>query len=163
LASQEQSSGDGQVDAAVAEFIKEEVGKVYVSDWMLIDQQLIDGFADTTRDWNFMHVDPEAAAKTEFGGTIAHGFLVLSLLAPLRTEIPRQRFPGLRVGVNYGLDRVRWVSPVHSGKRIRGHFTVAAITEDGPGRFREEMDVVVEVEGSDRPSMIARWLTMYLL
>jgi len=148
---------------AISTFISDEVGKVYESNWMLVDQALIDGFANVTRDWNFLHIDPEAAAQTEFGGTIAHGFLVLSLLAPLRSETPRPRFPGLRVGVNYGFERVRWVQPVHSGSRIRATFRIEAITETGPGRYREELDVVVKVEGLDRPAVAARWLTMYFL
>lgn len=151
------------MQAAISEFIRSETGKTYVSDWMMVDQALIDSFADVTRDWNFMHVDPEAAGQTEFGGTIAHGFLVLSLLAPLRSETPRPRFPGLRVGVNYGLERVRWVQPVRSDSRIRATFRIDAITENGPGRYREELDVVVEVEGLERPAMAARWLTMYML
>ncbi len=151
------------MQAAIAEYIKSEVGKTYVSDWMEVDQALIDNFADVTRDWNFLHVDSEAAAQTEFGGTIAHGFLVLSLLAPLRSETPRPRFPGLRVGVNYGFEKVRWVQPVRSGSRIRATFRIAAITETDPGRFREEQDVVVEVEGLERPAVAARWLTMYIL
>lgn len=148
---------------AVGDFIRDEIGKTYVSDWMLVDQPLIDSFADVTRDWMFLHVDPEAAAQTEFGGTIAHGFLVLSLLAPLRSGTPRPRFPGLRLGVNYGFERVRWVQPVRSGSRIRASFRVEAIIEAGPGRYREELDVTVEVEGLERPAVAARWLTMYML
>ena len=147
----------------ISAYISDEVGKTYVSGWMDVDQALIDSFADVTRDWNFLHVDPEAAAETEFGGTIAHGFLVLSLLAPLRSETPRPRFPGLRVGVNYGFEKVRWVQPVRSGSRIRATFRVEAIIETDPGRFREELDVVVEVEGIKRPAVAARWLTMYIL
>jgi acyl dehydratase len=147
----------------IAQFVRSETGKTYVSDWMLVDQALIDRFADCTRDWNFMHVDPVAAGETEFGGTIAHGFLVLSLLAPLRSATPRPSFPGLRVGVNYGLEKVRWVQPVRSGSRIRASFHIAAIKETAPGRYREEMDVVVECEGLERPAVVARWLTMYIL
>jgi acyl dehydratase len=147
----------------VAAFIGTEVGKNYVSDWLLVDQELIDRFADTTRDWMFLHVDPEKAAQTEFGGTIAHGFLLLSLMAPLRSGTPRPSLPGLRVGLNYGFERIRFISPVRSGSRIRGVFTIAAITEVGTGKFREEMDVTLEIEGSERPAVAARWLTMYLL
>jgi len=115
------------MDNDTAMFIREETGKSYASDWLEVDQAMIDAFADTTRDWNFLHVDPEAAASTEFGSTIAHGFLVLSLLAPMRQSLPRPRFPGLRMGVNYGLERVRWVQPVLSGKRIRGRFAIASV------------------------------------
>jgi acyl dehydratase len=157
------AGGEAAMQAEVAQFIREETGKTYISEWMVVDQPLIDRFADTTRDWNFLHVDPVKAGETEFGGTIAHGFLVLSLLAPLRSETPRPRLPGMRLGVNYGLDRVRWVQPVRSGSRIRAHFTIAALTPDGPDRLREEMDVIVEIEGQTRPSLAARWLTMYFL
>ena len=151
------------MQAEIAKFIGAETGKTYVSEWMLVDQELIDRFADLTRDWNFLHVDPAKAAGTEFGGTIAHGFLVLSLLAPLRSQTPRPRLPDMRLGVNYGFDRVRMVQPVRSGSRIRAHFTIAALTPDGADKLREEMDVTVEVEGLERPAIAARWLTMYFL
>ncbi len=147
----------------VAAYVAEQVGKPYASEWLLVDQAMIDQFADTTRDWMFLHVDPQKAAQTEFGGTIAHGFLLLSLLAPLRAETTRPRLPGLRIGLNYGFERVRFISPVRSGSRIRGIFTVAGMVEEAPGKLREEMDVVLEIEGQDRPAIAARWLTMYLL
>jgi acyl dehydratase len=151
------------VSNELEDFIHDEQGKSYVSDWMLVDQALIDRFADTTRDWMFLHVDPEKAAQTEFGGTIAHGFLLLSLFAPLRSETPRPRLPGMRTGVNYGFDKVRFISPVRSGSRIRAHFTVTELRRDGTGQVREMMDVTLEVEGVERPAVVARWLTMYLL
>lgn len=150
------------MQAEIAEFIRQETGRSYLSDWLLVDQVMVDRFADCTRDWNFLHVDPVAAGQTEYGGTIAHGFLVLSLLAPLRSETPRAQFPGLRLGVNYGLEKVRWVQPVRSGSRIRAAFQIAAITETAPGRYREELDVTVEAEGLARPALVARWLTMYM-
>lgn len=143
------------------EFIRSETGKTYVSDWLEVDQATINAFADATRDWNFLHVDPEAAAKTEYGGTIAHGFLALSLLAPLRQGLPRPRFPGMRMGVNYGIEKVRFVQPVRSGKRIRGNFTITEVAPAGEGRFREVMDFVIEVEGLERPAVVGSWLTMY--
>lgn len=144
-------------------FIASELGKSYQSDWLLVDQPLIDSFADTTRDWMFLHVDVEKAAQTEFGGTIAHGFLLLSLLAPLRSETPRPRLPGMRTGLNYGFDKIRFITPVRSGRRIRASFTIADLRQDGPGQVREAMDVTLEVEGAERPAVVARWLTMYLL
>lgn len=117
---------------AIAQFIAAETGQTYVSERHLVEQDVISQFADCTQDWKFLHVDPEAAAATEFGGTIAHGFLVLSLLAALRMKTPpRQRIPGLRLGVNYGIEHLRWVQPVRSGSRIRGHFKVAEIIESG--------------------------------
>jgi acyl dehydratase len=137
------------------------VGKPYVSDWITVDQGMIDRFADLTHDWNFIHVDAPRAAEAPYGSTIAHGFLLLSLLAPLRSACSRPEMPGLRMGVNYGFDRVRFVSAVKSGSRIRGTFTVAAVKEKGEGQFLEEMDVVVEIESEDRPAVIARWLSMF--
>ncbi len=150
------------MQAEIAEFIRSETGRTYVSDWLLVDQAMIDSFADSTRDWNFLHVDAEAAGKTEFGGTIAHGFLVLSLLAPLRSATTRPPFPHLRLGVNYGVEKLRWVQPVRSGTRIRAHFHVVAVVETAPGRYREELEVTVEREGLERPALVARWLTMYM-
>jgi acyl dehydratase len=151
------------MDDQIAKFIGEETGKSYVSGWLLVDQAMIDSFADTTRDWMFLHVDPVRAAETEFGGTIAHGFLTLSLLVPLRAETSRPTLPGLRVGLNYGLERVRFINPVPSGSRIRAVFTIDTIDEVSPGRFRESMGVTVEIEGQERPALVATWLTMYLL
>jgi acyl dehydratase len=151
------------IDPRAAAFIADETGRSYMSDWLLVDQPLIGRFADATHDWMFLHVDPEAAAHTEFGGTIAHGFLILSLLAPLRGETARPRLPGLRVGLNYGFERIRFVAPVRSGRRIRAHFTIASIVERGPGQLLEDMEVRVEIEGEPRPALVARWLTMYLL
>ena len=151
------------MDDATAQFIAAETGKHYQSGWLTVDQPLIDRFADTTRDWNFLHVDPQLAGQTEFGGTIAHGFLILSLLAPLRSDTARPRLPGMRLGVNYGFDRIRWVQPVRSGSRIRGNFTISALTPGDPGQLREEMEVTVEIEGVERPAIAARWLTMYFL
>lgn len=149
------------MSSEIEQFIEAETGQTYVSDWLEVDQKTIDAFADATRDWNFLHVDPEAAGKTEYGGTIAHGFLVLSLLAPLRSGLPRPRFPDLRMGVNYGVEKVRFVGPVRSGKRIRGKFTVISIVPVEGGRYREEMDFAIEVEGAERPAVVGRWLTMY--
>lgn len=140
--------------------LEAEIGKPYVSDWVLIDQSMIDRFADLTHDWNFIHVDAVKAAGTPYGSTIAHGFLLLSMLAPLRSACPRPRIPGLRMGVNYGFDRVRFVSAVKPGSRIQATFTVTAVTERGPGQYLEEMDVLVGIEGEDRPAVIARWLSV---
>jgi acyl dehydratase len=154
---------DAATAGALDDFIRAELGKSYRSDWLTVDQALIDRFADTTRDWAFLHVDPVKASQTQFGGTIAHGFLLLSLLAPMRSETPRPRLPGIETGVNYGFDRVRFIHPVRSGSRIRAQFTIAELHRDGPGQVREAMDVTIEIEGVERPAVVARWLTMYLL
>lgn len=141
--------------------LKAEIGKTNLSGWMTVDQPMIDRFADLTHDWNFIHVDAEEAAATPYGSTIAHGFLLLSLLAPMRSNCPRPQMPGLRMGVNYGFERVRFVTAVKSGSRIRGAFTVAAVTEKKPFQFLEEMDVSVVIEGEERPAVVARWLSMF--
>lgn len=138
--------------------IKARVGQeVGVSDWILVDQARIDTFADVTEDPQFIHIDPEAAAKTPFGGTIAHGFLTLSLLsrmaanAMLRPEV-------VKMGVNYGFEKVRFIAPVRSGKRVRGHFVLAAFEEKRPGQYQFTHQVTVEIEGEDKPALIADWI-----
>jgi acyl dehydratase len=134
------------------------IGHPYVSQWLTIDQALIDRFADTVGDRQFIHVDPERAALTPFGGTIAHGFLVVSLISQLHASSGRPR-PADVVVVNYGFERVRFVAPVRSGKRIRGAFTLTAIEERQPGRFQLSTDVTIEVEGLAKPALTAVWLT----
>ena len=134
--------------------VGEEVG---VSGWLEIDQARIDAFADATEDQQFIHVDPAAAAQTPFGGTIAHGFLTLSLLSRMGAEamlVPE----GLTMAVNYGLDRVRFLAPVRSGKRVRGRFTLDSIEEKAPGQWLIRHTVTVEIEGEDKPALTAQWL-----
>ena len=127
------------------------------SDWYLIDQEMVNRFADLTNDHQFIHVNPEAAKMTPFGGTIAHGFLTLSMLAPMvETGMPK---PAVQMAVNYGFDKVRFLSPVHSGKRVRGHFKLLEIEEKRPGQWQQKVEVTVEIEGADKPALIAEWLT----
>lgn len=136
--------------------VGEEVG---VSSWLLVDQERIQAFADTTEDRQFIHVDPQAAAQTPFGGTIAHGFLTLSLLSRMAAEamlIPDD----FRVIVNYGLDRVRFLAPVRSGSRVRGRFLLDSIEEKARGQILLRHLVTVEIEGEDRPALSAAWLTL---
>jgi acyl dehydratase len=132
-------------------------GELGDSDWILVDQVRIDAFADATEDRQFIHVDPEAAAKTPFGGTIAHGFLTLSLLSRMAAEamlVP----DGLKMAINYGLDRVRFLSPVRSGQRVRGRFTLDSIEENAPGQWLLRHTVTVEIEGEEKPALTAIWL-----
>jgi acyl dehydratase len=145
------------------ESLRATIGTVRHSDWMLVDQTMIDRFADATLDHQFIHVDPARAAATPFGGTVAHGFLTLSLLSHLDASIPRPELPPLKMGVNYGLDRVRFVSPVRSGSRIRAAATLTGIEEKSPGLFQQTMDMVVEIEGQEKPALIAIWLTRFLV
>ena len=131
--------------------------EVGVSGWLTIDQARIDAFADTTEDRQFIHVDPGAAAQTPFGGTVAHGFLSLSMLSRMAAEavlIP----DSVTMAVNYGLDRVRFIAPVKSGQRIRGRFVLDSIEEKAPGQLLLRHSVTVEIEGVDKPALTAQWL-----
>lgn len=134
--------------------VGEEVG---VSDWMLVTQSMIDRFADLTDDHQFIHVDPVLAAQTPFGGTIAHGFLVLSLLAPLGRSAEFV-LKGVQMGMNYGFDRVRLMAPVRSGQRIRGRFVLKDLVERAPGQWLSTLGVTVEIEGGTKPAIVADWL-----
>ncbi len=125
------------------------------SEWYLMDQQRIDRFADTTEDDQFIHVDPEAAKATPFGGTIAHGFLTLSMLAAFMSELDK---PQVQMSVNYGFNKVRFLSPVKSGKRIRGHFKLLELVEKRPGQWQQTVEVTVEIEGEDKPALLAEWI-----
>ncbi|MFL6858416.1 MAG: MaoC family dehydratase [Allosphingosinicella sp.] len=134
----------------------EEVG---VSDWILVDQARIDAFAEVTEDRQFIHVDPDAAARTPFGGTIAHGFLTLSLLSRMAADA-MLRPDEVKMGVNYGFDRVRFMAPVRSGKRVRGRFTLTAFDEKRPGQYQFVHQVTVEIEGEEKPALVADWIGM---
>jgi acyl dehydratase len=134
----------------------EEVG---VSDWIAVDQARIDAFAEVTEDRQFIHVDPDAAARTPFGGTIAHGFLTLSLLSRMAADA-MLRPDEVKMGVNYGFDRVRFMAPVRSGKRVRGRFTLTAFDEKRPGQYQFVHQVTVEIEGEDKPALVADWIGM---
>ena len=128
-----------------------------VSDWLTIGQDRIDAFADLCGDHQFIHVDPARASETPMGGTVAHGFLTLSLLSYLAGGA-RPRVQGTVRSVNYGFDRIRFVAPVPSGARIRARFVLAALDERA-GEAHLTWDVTVEIEGQDRPALAARWLT----
>ena len=128
-----------------------------VSGWLTIDQQRIDEFAESTEDRQFIHVDPQAAAQTPFGTTIAHGFLSLSMLSRMAAEV--MLIPdSTKMAVNYGLDRVRFIAPVKSGKRIRGRFRLDSIEEKAPGQLLLRHTVTVEIEGEEKPALTAEWL-----
>jgi acyl dehydratase len=139
--------------------IGEEVG---ASSWLTVDQPRIDAFAEATEDHQFIHVDPAAAAQTPFGGTIAHGFLSLSLLSRMGAEA--MLLPdGLKMAINYGFDRIRFLAPVKSGKRVRGRFLLDSVEEKAPGQYLLRHKVTVEIEGEDKPALTADWLgLMYL-
>jgi acyl dehydratase len=143
--------------------IRARVGQeVGVSGWLPVDQARIDAFAEATEDRQFIHVDPEAAKQTPFGGTIAHGFLSLSLLSRMAAEA--SLLPdGLKMAVNYGFDRVRFLAPVRSGKRVRGRFTLDSVDEKAPGQLLIRQRVTVEIEDEEKPALTAEWLGLMFI
>lgn len=147
--------------ATIAEMQAKTEHEVGVSPWIEIDQARINAFADITDDHQFIHVDPEAAAATPFGGAIAHGFLTLSLLAPMSRDTLETLTP-LLMGVNYGFDKVRFLTPVRAGSRIRGRFRQLSMEDKGGGRWLLRHEVTVEIEGEDKPALAAEWLSMQM-
>ena len=139
--------------------IGEEIG---VSSWFDVTQERIDAFAEATEDRQFIHVEPEAAAATPFGGTIAHGFLTLSMLSRLASEVMLIP-PETKMVVNYGMDRLRFLAPVRSGKRIRARFKLDSIDEKAAGQLLMRHQVTVEIEAEDRPALVAEWLGLVIL
>ena len=135
------------------------VGKeIGVSSWHLIDQPRIDTYADVIEDHQFIHVDPERAKKeTSFGTTIAHGFLTMSLLSIMSYEV-MPAIAGTTMGVNYGFDKLRFISPVRSGRRVRGRFVLAEAKLRKPNELQSRTNVTVEIEGEDKPALVADWL-----
>jgi acyl dehydratase len=148
---------------ATLDEIRSRIGdEVGVSGWLRIDQARIDAFADATEDRQFIHVEPEAAAQTPFGGTIAHGFLSLSLLSRMAADAMLMP-EGLKIAVNYGLDRVRFLAPVKSGSQVRGRFVLDSLEEKAPGQWLMRHIVTVEIEGGDKPALTAAWLTLLII
>jgi acyl dehydratase len=137
--------------------------EVGVSPWRIVSQTIIDKFADATDDHQFIHVDPaRAASETPFGGTIAHGFLLLSLLAAMTYEtLPP--IEGQGMGINYGFDKIRFVAPVKSGARIRARFLLADVNARPSGWVQMSYDVTIEIENALKPALTARWLTLTLV
>jgi acyl dehydratase len=130
-----------------------------VSDWILIEQGMIDQFADVTRDWQFIHIDPIRAKETPFGGTIAHGLLTLSLVSAMSfTAVPA--IAGAQVGINYGFNSIRFLSPVLAGSRVRGSFTLKQFVERQPRQWQSTLDVRVDIENVSKPALIAEWLAL---
>ena len=133
------------------------------SDWVLVDQEMIDKFADATGDHQFIHVDAEKAKLTPFGGTIAHGFLTLSLIPMLGARTDGPKVGGIKMGVNYGGNKVRFLAPVRSGKRVRGHFKLLELEEKRPGQWQQTLEFSVEIEGEDKPALIAEWISQFFV
>lgn len=134
------------------------------SEWFQIDQDRINDFADATLDHQFIHVDAEKAKSTPFGGTIAHGFLTLSLLPYFQTSMADMIVPaGLKMGMNYGFDKIRFLAPVKVDSRVRCVATLKEMTEKKAGQFLFNVELSVEIEGEDKPALIADWLLMYFV
>ena len=130
-----------------------------VSDWIVIEQGTIDQFADVTRDWQFIHIDPVRAKETPFGGTIAHGLFTLSLVSAMSfTAVPA--IAGAQMVINYGFNSIRFISPVLSGSRVRGRFTLKQFVERQPRQWQSTLDVRVDIENVLKPALIAEWLIL---
>lgn len=140
------------------------VGSEQVSDWVEVSQEMIDKFADATGDHQFIHVNPQMAAMTPFGGTIAHGFLTLSLMPLLSSKIAdAPKIEGVKMGVNYGGNKVRFIQPVRSGKRVRGRFKLMELVEKRPGQWQQSNELTVEIEGEEKPALIAEWISQFFV
>ena len=156
-----EDAGDVRVPEALPlEEYRSRVGMLLgVSDWILIEQGMIDQFADVTRDWQFIHIDPVRAKETPFGGTIAHGLLTLSLVSAMSfTAVPA--IAGAQIGINYGFNSIRFISPVLAGSRVRGSFTLKQFVERQPNQWQSTHDVRVDIENVSKPALIAEWLTL---
>jgi len=133
-----------------------------VTNWMVVDQDSVNVFADVTHDHQFIHIDPEKAKETPFGGPIAHGFLTLSLLSKFSMEAGLS-IEGVKMGVNYGFEKVRFLAPVKVGAQIRGRFVLKSIEEKRPGQYLYCCTVTVEIDGEDTPALVADWLGMQFI
>jgi acyl dehydratase len=143
---------------ALAARVGSEIG---VSEWITIDQPMIDAFARLTGDELFLHVDPERAAELPFGGTIAHGLLTLSLLSQMSYQVC-PAIEGARYPLNYGFNRLRFVAPVPANARVRGRFRLRSAEAVAPAQRQLVYDVTVEIENRERPALVAEWLTRML-
>ena len=133
------------------------------SDWFDVTQERINKFAEATGDFQFIHVDEEKAKLTPFGGTIAHGFLTLSLIPVLGQMTQGARVDGVKMGVNYGGNKVRFIAPVRSGKRVRSHTKLTELVEKRPGQWQQTNEITIEIEGEDKPALICEWITQFFV
>ena len=133
------------------------------SEWVEISQDRIDKFAEATDDHQFIHVNPEAAAMTPFGGTIAHGFLTLSMIPHLTVNSDVPRPDGIKMALNYGGNKTRFLTPVRSGKKIRGVYKLVEMEEKRPGQWQQTNEITIEIEGEDKPALVTEWITLFFL
>ena len=134
-----------------------------VSDWFEVTQERINMFADATGDHQFIHIDEEKAKHTPFGGTIAHGFLTLSLIPVLSATTEGARVSNVKMGVNYGGNKTRFISPVRAGKRVRAHVKLLELVEKRPGQWQQTNEYTIEIEGEDKPALIAEWVMQFFV
>jgi acyl dehydratase len=146
--------------AELRSWIGREVG---VSDWLQLTQERIDRFAELTLDRQFIHLDPERARQAGFGGTVAHGLLTLSMIPHFSATGGRLAIADVAVRINYGLNKVRFLHPVLGGQRIRGRFRLLGVEEKAPGRLVLRHEVTIDIEGEDRPALIAETLGLIVL
>ncbi|MBP6479501.1 MAG: MaoC family dehydratase [Pseudomonadales bacterium] len=137
-------------------------GELGVSEWIRIEQARVNAFADTTEDHQFIHVDPERAAATPFGGTIAHGFLTLSLLPRMMEDIGGGMADAV-MGLNYGFDKIRFLAPVKVNSRVRARAKLLDVQEKVPNQFLIKQEITVEIENETKPALVAEWLTMVMV
>lgn len=136
------------------------IGSESVSDWVEVTQEMIDKFADATGDHQFIHVDPVRAAETPLGGTVAHGFLTLSLMPMLAARTGEPAIANVKMGLNYGGNKVRMMAPVRSGKRVRGRFKLLKFAERAPGTWERVTEFTAEIEGEPKPALVAEWIAL---
>ena len=156
------SAGETARVLSVGELNRMIGNEVGVSSWYPVDQARIDAFAEVTDDHQFIHVDPERASQTPFGGTIAHGFLTLSLLSAMALEA-QPKVARARMGINYGFDRIRFLHPVKVGQKVRGRFVLSSVAEAKPGEVDLSWRATVEIDGEKRPALKAEWLNRFYL
>jgi len=142
--------------------LAEKTGEVIgSSEWVEMGQERINKFADATGDHQFIHVDEAAAKMTPFGGTIAHGYLTLSMIPYMTAHSDVPRIDDIKMAINYGGNKTRFLAPVRSGKRIRGHWKLLEMIEKRPGQWQQTVEITMEIEGEDKPALICEWMTLY--
>ena len=133
------------------------------SEWVEMSQERINQFAEATGDHQFIHLDEAAAKMTPFGGTIAHGFLTLSMIPYLSANSDLPKVDGVKMGVNYVGNKTRFIAPVRSGKRIRGHWKLLELAEKRPGQWQQTNEITIEIEGEDKPALITEWIMQFFV
>jgi acyl dehydratase len=144
--------------------LQAKVGQVIgTSDWLEVSQDRINKFAEATGDFQFIHIDEEKAKLTPFGGTIAHGFLTLSLIPVLGAMTEGARISDVKMGVNYGGNKTRFLSPVRAGKRVRSVSRLLSLDEKRPGQWQQVNEITIEIEGEEKPALICEWITQFFI